>query len=48
MANILSSLPIFFGNVDEIKNYITSSISQCTDNAEKLAIYELFEKIMEE
>lgn len=48
MAQVLSALPIFFNNVDEIKDYIIQSISQCSDNAEKLACYEIFHSLMEE
>lgn len=48
MAHVLSALPIFFNNADEIKDYIKQSISQCSDNAEKLACYEIFHSLMEE
>lgn len=48
MAHVLSSLPIFFNNVDEIKGYIAQSISQCSDKAEKLACVEIFHSLMEE
>ena len=48
MAHVLSSLPIFFNNADEIKSYIKQSISQCSDSAEKLACYEIFHSLMEE
>lgn len=48
MAQVLSALPIFFNNVDEIKDYIVQSISQCSDEAEKLACYEIFHSLMEE
>lgn len=48
MAHVLSSLPIFFNNIDEVKKYITTSISGCNDEAEKLACYEIFHSLMEE
>lgn len=48
MAQVLSALPIFFNNVDEIKDYIVQSIGQCSDEAEKLACYEIFHSLMEE
>ena len=40
--------PLIFNNVDEIKNYIVQSIGQCSDEAEKLACYEIFHSLMEE
>lgn len=48
MAHILSSLPVFFNNVDEIQNYVYSSISGCSDVAEKTACAEIFAMMMEE
>lgn len=48
MAQVLSALPIFFNNIDEIKDYIVQSIGKCSDEAEKLACYEIFHSLMEE
>lgn len=48
MAHVLASLPVFFNNVDEIQNYVYSSISGCSDMAEKTACQEIFATMMEE
>lgn len=48
MANVLSSLPVFFNNVEEIQNYVYSSINGCADVAEKTACVEIFGAMMEE
>ncbi len=48
MANVLSSLPVFFNNVEEIQNYVYNSINGCADIAEKTACVEIFAKMMEE
>lgn len=48
MAHVLSALPVFFNNVDEIRSYVESSISGCSDMAEKTACKEIFYAIMEE
>lgn len=48
MANVLSSLPVFFNNVEEIQNYVYSSINGCADVAEKTACIEIFATMMEE
>lgn len=48
MATVLSSLPVFFNNVDEIQSYINVSLSQCSDVAEKKACVNLIQMLMEE
>ena len=48
MAHVLSALPVFFNNAEEIKSYVYSSISGCTDMAEKKACEEIFSTMMEE
>ncbi len=48
MAHVLSSLPVFFNNVEEIQNYVYSSINGCADVAEKTACIEIFATMMEE
>lgn len=48
MAHVLASLPVFFNNVDEIQNYVYSSISGCSDVSEKTACAEIFMSMMEE
>lgn len=47
MANVLSTLPVFFNNMDEIRAYVNTSLTQCTDLAEKKACVEIFEQILE-
>ncbi len=41
MAITLSVIPVFFNNISEIQDYIYNSISQCKDDAEKIACKEL-------
>lgn len=41
MAAILSMLPVFFNNTEEIQDYINSSLMQCSDEAEKKAVVEV-------
>lgn len=41
MAHILSELPVFFNNVEEIKDYIYHSLTGCRDAAEKAAVTEI-------
>ncbi len=48
MAHVLSGLPVFFNNIEEINNYITSSLSQCRDKAEKAAVIEIVIQMLEE
>ncbi len=48
MANILSGLPVFFGNVSEIQDYVYNAMSGCSDNAEKIACKEILYSLMEE
>lgn len=48
MAHVLSALPVFFNNVDEIRNYVYSSFTGCSDIAEKMACKEIFYAMMEE
>ena len=48
MAHVLASLPVFFNNVQEIQNYVYSSVNGCSDMAEKTACAEIFATMMEE
>lgn len=48
MSVVLSSLPVFFNNVNEIQDYVNVSLSQCTDEAEKKACASLIKMIIEE
>ena len=48
MAHVLAALPVFFNNVQEIQNYVYSSVSGCSDISEKTACAEIFAAMMEE
>lgn len=48
MAIVLGSLPVFFNNVDEIQNYINTSLSQCRNQAERMACVTLIRMIIDE
>ena len=48
MANVLSKLPVFFNNQEEVKQYITTSIENCNDVSEKTACLKLIEEIINE
>lgn len=45
MAHVLSGLPVFFNNVDEIQEYIKNALAQCGDKAEKAAVTEIFRQL---
>ena len=46
MSTVLSQLPVFFNNVDEIQDYINSSLLQCSDKAEKMACVAIMNMLM--
>jgi len=46
MSTVLSQLPVFFNNIDEIRCYINSSLLQCSDKAEKMACVEVMNLLM--
>ncbi|WP_167954716.1 hypothetical protein [Anaerosporobacter faecicola] len=48
MASSLNKMPVFFNNSDEIVEYVTNSMNQCKDVAEKNACYSIIKDIMEE
>lgn len=48
MSAVLSSLPVFFNNVNEIMTFIQTSLEQCSDLAEKKACVSLMRMIIEE
>lgn len=48
MAHILSELPVFFNNVEEIKDYIYNSLTGCRDSAEKAAVAEILTSMASE
>ena len=41
MANTIDKMPVFFNNPQEVANYISSSLAQCDDDAEKYASKEI-------
>ncbi len=43
MAHILAGLPVFFNNLEEISEYVSNGLRNCSDLAEKAAVIELFE-----
>lgn len=46
MGNVLSKLPVFFNNQNEVSDYIYSSLSGCKDTAEKSACIQLIKEII--
>jgi hypothetical protein len=47
MATVLSQLPVFFNNTEEIQSYINISLMQCSDDAEQKATVEILKALME-
>ena len=47
MSAVLSQLPVFFNNTDEICNYINLSLEQCNDKAERAAVIEIMKMIIQ-
>jgi len=48
MAGVLSKLPLFLNNSDEVKEYVKSSLESCRDEKEKaVAVRELREYFSE-
>ena len=47
MSAVLSQLPVFFNNTDEICQYINLSLEQCNDKAERVAVIEIMKLIMQ-
>ena len=48
MAHVLSGLPVFFNNTEEIKSYIYNSLNGCSDTAEKSAVTEILRQLQQE
>lgn len=48
MAATLQALPLFFSNLEELKEYILQSLDNCSNQCEKLAAIELMQKIMDQ
>ena len=46
MANILSELPVFFVNMNEVIDYVHTQISSCKNQSEKIACYAILSDIM--
>lgn len=46
MASVLSSLPVFFNNMEEIQAYINNSLMQCNDDAEQKAVVEIIKTMI--
>lgn len=46
MGNVLSKLPVFFQNQNEIKDYVYHSLVSCKDEAEKSACIQLIQQII--
>ncbi len=47
MASTLQSLPAFFRNMEECREYLEQSLMNCSDEREKLASVELIQELME-
>ncbi len=47
MANTLENMPVFFSSSQEVADYITNSLSQCNDEAEKYASKQLLLEMMQ-
>lgn len=45
-AHVLSRLPVFFSNSNEVVDYVKNSLEQCGDKAELVAVYSLFNDII--
>lgn len=48
MAHILSELPIAFGSVEELKDYILNALSGCRNQAEKAAAVQILTSMQQE
>ncbi|MGN0318852.1 MAG: hypothetical protein ACI4E1_13050 [Lachnospira sp.] len=46
MAGVLSNLPVFFNNTNEIQDYINRSLIACSDTAEQSAVIEVMKMII--
>lgn len=46
MANTIDKLPVFFGSPQEVADYVTMSLEQCDDEAEKYASKQLIMEMM--
>lgn len=46
MANTIDKLPVFFNSPQEVAEYVTMSLEQCDDEAEKYASKQLIMEMM--
>lgn len=47
MSSVMSQLPVFFNNTQEIQDYINISLEQCADKAERMAVIDVMKLIMQ-
>lgn len=47
MASVLSTLPVFFNSMNEVKDYVIAAFDSCRDEAEKLGSIEIINTIIE-
>ncbi len=48
MSAVISQLPVFFNNTEEIQSYINVSLEQCNDEAEQQAVIDILKSLMQE
>lgn len=48
MANIMSKLPVFFKDTEEVMEYVAEVLEQCNDNAEKLASIHIIKELAQD
>ncbi len=48
MSSIIASLPVFFNNIQELQDYVYTSLETCRQQAEKAACVEIINSIIEE
>lgn len=48
MANVLSGLPVFFNNQEELKEYIHVALNQCNDQAERQGVMHIMQQLFDE
>ena len=46
MAKVLSVIPVFFNNKEEIKEYFLYALDRCSDETELLASVEIINEMM--
>lgn len=48
MANTLEKMPVFFQSSQEVADYVTNSLEQCSDEAEKYAVKQILSDVIDE